>query len=120
MSDFTINMISWSLNLERQRASVAANNIQLANQGGIKQKGNFDELLKVAAKEMENVNKLSTKNIINMKATISETGSDSLFGAVALDNEVLELSHAKGRYKTIAEALSRKYALMEIASKGSK
>lgn len=115
-TDLTISLASWALDLERQRAAISAMNIANSNTTGIRQSGNFEKM----------VNNMSVAVASNERSQIelmlkTKVRTDSIFsnaGSLALDEEVLTMSQAQGRFKVIAEALSKKYGLMALAAKG--
>ncbi len=114
-TDISITLASWALDLEKQRASINALNIATANTDGIKRTGNFDALINNMSHAVSAKDSLTINQLVTTKAYINENSGTE---PIALDDEVIALSQANGRYKTIAEALSKKYGLMSLAMRG--
>jgi flagellar basal body rod protein FlgB len=117
-TDFTISLSKWGLNLEAHRASLASENIASANIGGKRKIGDFESMIQSMSSAIDQNDKVTVDSILNNSATVMESKSNSSFNKISLDEEIMTLSSSTGRYKIIAEALSRKFGLMSIASKG--
>ena len=117
-SDLTIDVAQWGLKIASLRASVAANNIAQANTSGELNKVDFEKLIGLVNQAVQNGD--SQAAVLNMSKSVNimDVRSDSLFGGTSLDDQVVELSSAKGKYKVIADALAKKYGLMSIAGGG--
>ena len=82
-------------------------------------------LLQLSALELNHEIQQALDSKVDVRQALGELNADNgkearaVAGPVQLDHEVADLSSANGRYKLIAEALSRKYALAELAIKGS-
>ena len=116
-NDFTVTMSSWALGLEKQRAAIAADNIASSNTGGLKKAGNFDQLLGDMGQAVKTGDSARIQQIMSSGVDVNTASSHSLVNRISLDEEISDLSKAGGRYKTIAEALSRKFGLMTIVSR---
>ncbi len=116
-NDFTISLAQWAMNVERQRASIAADNIASASTGGIKKTGNFEELISNVSKAVESRNPAQINDSMFQSVQIKKTNSSSLTNSISLDEEIADLNKAGGRYRVVAEALSRKFGLMTIVSR---
>ena len=117
-TDFTIELSQWALSLERMRASVASENIANANITGTKKTINFEAIVKSMDSAIQSGNSDLARNVIAKDIEIEQVASDSMFGGVLLDAEVTDLSASQGRYKVIADSLSKKFGLMTLAVKG--
>jgi flagellar basal body rod protein FlgB len=116
-SELTISLASWALAIEQQRAAVSADNIFRASSGGIKRTGNFEDLISDMSSAVSSRRLGEVESLLRTKATIEEHGT-RLAGTVALDEEIVALSQAKGKFKVISEALAKKYGLMNLAAGG--
>lgn len=117
-NDLIIDVASWALKVERLRANVAAENIATANISGKTQRIDFDALINEMSSVVRSGDSRAFDALTKRDIKIETESNKSLFNSVALDNEVAELSAAKGRYKIISEALSRQFGLMSLATKG--
>lgn len=117
-TDFTIELSQWALSLEKMRASVASENIANANISGDKKVINFEAIVKSMDEAIRSNNVDATRSLIAKDIEVEHSHSNSMFGGVLLDAEVTDLSSAQGRYKVIAESLSKKFGLMSLAVKG--
>ena len=117
-SELTVELATWAMSLERAKATVASDNIANANITGKTKSVNFDQLIGQVEQAIKSGNQQEATRLMQKAYEVNVTKSDSLFDGVALDKEVADLSAAKGRYKVIAESLSKKFGLMSIATKG--
>ncbi|VUD61767.1 hypothetical protein TDB9533_02888 [Thalassocella blandensis] len=117
-NDFLIELSSWGMNVEKLRAQVAAENIANSTTTGQMKSVDFESLIKSVSTSME------VSDIQHARHSISEPlgnyvqVDDSRAPGHSLDSEVADMSAANGRFKTMAEALSRKFGLMNIAARG--
>lgn len=116
--DFLIELSNWGMNVERVRAQAAAQNIANANVTGEVKTVDFEVLIRSVSSAIDSNNLEQARQHFAEAPEMRTTHIDSALGSVAMDSEVADLSSAKGRYKVIAEALSRKFGLMTLASRG--
>ncbi len=117
-NDFTITLAKWSMDVQSQRAKLTASNIANANSTGIRKTADFDSLINSMSSAIQHRDIPGIDSLLLQSAKVSQSPSSSKFNSVSLDQEILELSSAKGKYKMIAEMLNRKFGLMAIAAKG--
>ncbi|PCK03395.1 MAG: flagellar biosynthesis protein FlgB [Alteromonadaceae bacterium] len=118
VNDINLSLATWALGLEQAKANVAANNIANANVSGSIREVRFEQLLSDVAKAVQSGDNTGAMSLFKQEIVSHETTGTTLFNGVALDNEVAELSAAQGRYRVIAEALSRQFGLMSLATRG--
>ncbi len=117
-TDITISLASWALNIEKQRASISALNIANINTTGLKRTGDFDALISDMSRAVTANSFADANQLVDRKVTVEATKTTKESRPTALDDEVLSLSLAKERFKAITEALSKKYGLMNLATRG--
>lgn len=117
-TDFTIELSNWAMSLESMRAQVASENIANANISGVTKSVDFESLISSVTNALDNGDLESAQRLFGADVEVSSRSSNSLFGGVSLDSEVADLSSSQGRYKVIADALSRKFGLMLLSSRG--
>lgn len=114
-SDMTISLATWALNLEKERATVSAQNIASASSGGVRRTGNFDELINRMSDAVKNGSTTDIERLLNTKSTTMQDQRSGIAGKTSLDETIIEISRAKGKFKVISEALAKKYALMNLS-----
>ena len=120
MSDFTIELANWALSVRKAQAQVAAENIAAINvPGGQYQQVDFDKLMKQVAALSNSGDIAGAREKMAQPLNVYEIPVKNLDSKASLDTEILTLSAAEGRYKTIAKAMSLKMGLMSIAVTGS-
>lgn len=119
-SDLTIDVVSWAMRLEKAKADMSSRNIASANVPGanpmrIDFSSQIDALKNILN---SNVDEQSLKQILSQPFEQVATKNLSVSGGVQLDSEVADLTSAELRYKTLAEALSRKLSIHSLAASG--
>ena len=117
-SELTVDMVSWALSLEKIRAAVAAENIANKNISNTTKVANFEEVLASLENALNAGDTNSAKEILANNISVDEVINKYQGGTNSLDAQVADLSSASGRYKTIADALSRKFSIMSTATRG--
>lgn len=116
-TDPLINIANWSMNLEKLKASQWAESIANASVSNSYRTVNFDDLLREVASSYENGNAKQVHSQINDTRSLDAYSSIES-GKVNLDEAVASMNQSAGRYKVIAESISRKIGLMAIVTKG--
>lgn len=116
--DPLIAISSWSLDIEKSKAKVYALNVANSSTGQAAKVESFDELLQIAATAYENNNSNKLASITDPRQLSPSSPYVSVGGPVNLDEQIALLSQSAGRYKVIANAISKKLGFFEIVSKG--
>lgn len=120
MSDFTIELATWTLNVRKVQAQIATENIASINSPDGKYKEiDFNKLMEQVAHLSRSGDIEGARAKMAEPLDIKETYLKENKTKASLDSEILELSAAEGRYKAIAKAMSLKMGLMSIAVTGS-
>lgn len=117
-----MNTLHMAMNLEQMRARVAAHNIAMANVPG-SQVMRFDSVNAMAGlKSTRGDQALFAQMLSQLRAQDlnAYTQPDTSGNALSLDAEVAELSAASGQYQRLADAVSRQFALMQLAIRGGR
>lgn len=115
-----IEMAGWAMRLEQSRAEAASFNIATANVAGSRPVYvDFASQLEalrslVASGEAEAANDIAL--IVGQSPTLTPLPASQ--EAAALDEEVASLAAAELRFKTLAETISREFALLTLAASG--
>lgn len=118
----TIDAVSLAMNLEHTRAKVAAHNIAMANVPGSRA-ARLDVAEPLAALRAV---RGDASQFAQALQAMQSSGFDSYLQSypvdapLALDGEVAEMSAASGRYQTLADGVSRQFALMQLAIRGGR
>jgi flagellar basal body rod protein FlgB len=118
-SGIVIDLASWAMRLEQTRAQSASYNIATANVSGSRPlRVDFAAQLKAVheAVALPNASSEDLASVLRQDFALESQP----FGAtaVALDEEVANLTESEIRYKTLAEALSRQFALLTLSASG--
>ena len=116
-SDLVITLSNWALGIEKQRATLASENIASINQGGVKKTADFDKMISSMSYAMKSDDMGMVSKTLQKEVETKISTSDSFLNNISIDEEMFELLKAEGRYKTISEALNRKLGLMSIAAR---
>ena len=116
-TDPLISIANWSMNLEKLKASQWAENIANSSVSNSHRTINFEDLLRKVASSYENGDaKQVYKQISDTRSLESYSSIEP--GKANLDEAVASMNQSAGRYKVIAESISRKIGLMAIVTRG--
>lgn len=111
----TVELAELALDFQQLKAKVAAENIARANTDGVVQRVKFDDLLaSVSGLNKEDQPESMLRLQRSLEGSVAVVDEQT-----TLDQEILELTSARGRYRVIAEALTRKFGMMQILVKGN-
>ncbi len=118
----TVDTVRLAMSLEQTRAKVAAHNIAMSNMPGGKVMHLDSAGALAAVRAARNSPELFAQTLSAMQATDNSPYLHTQTSAepLALDGEVAELSAASGRYKALADGVSRQFALMQLAIRGGR
>lgn len=121
MEQITLDLLHVAMNISQAQHKVASNNIAIANtQNGQKLEVNFANLLS----SMENVSNEGKSLLLQeVKGNWKAIESQSIFAIdseIKLDEETANVLLSSGKYKLLAEGISRKFGLMRLAVSGGR
>lgn len=117
-TDPIIDIANLALNLEKLKAGQWAENIANSHIRDTHKVVNFDKLLNVLSNSFEAGSAGRLSRQIGMTRS-NDAFVSTVSGSVNLDEAIATMGQSSGRYKVIAESISRKLGLMSIAARGS-
>lgn len=118
----TIESLALAMRVEEAKARVAAHNIAMASRPGSNalqlDSSSSKSALQAARQEPEAF--LQALGTGGMAGVASHVRSRDSNPEIFIDSEVADMSMASGRYQTLADAVSRQFALMQLAIRGGK
>ena len=116
MSDSTVELVKLAMNIAQKEQYIATQNIALANvKGQQASRADFSNLLDRLASMEQGDRAKSVSQNLNDWDSISASAIHSSSSHVELDREVANSLMAAGKYKTLADSVSRKLGLMQTA-----
>lgn len=118
----TVDAVHLAMNLEQLRARVVAHNIANANAPDSRaMRLNVGEPLAQLRASLSDP-ALLAQTIKALREEDSQRYLEPLpqGAALALDDQIAEMSAASGRYQALADGVSRQYALMQLAMRGGR
>ncbi|WP_448214100.1 hypothetical protein [Colwellia sp. MEBiC06753] len=116
MSDSTVELVKLAMNIAQKEQYIATQNIALANvKGQHASRVDFSNLLDSLASMEQGDRAESVSQNLNDWHLVSERAIYSSIAHVELDKEVAYSLMAAGKYKTLADSVSRKLGLMQTA-----
>lgn len=117
-NEIAIELAQLGLNIEKTRATVAAENIAFKNIRQTSLVVDFDGLISNISDKLALEDLSAAKRIIQQQSRATSEYVDISNTTISLDSQITDLSSATGRYKVISESLSRKFGLMSLAVTG--
>lgn len=117
-----VDSVRLAMTIEQTKARVAAHNIAMANVPGSRamKLDVAEPMSRLRAAQGDSsafAQELRDMQGSDLASYIQSRSADT---TVALDSEVADVSAASGRYQTLADGLSRQFALMQLAIRGGR
>lgn len=110
-----IDMGKLGLDIERLKVKVSAENIANVNNSAYtRQAIDFEKIL-TAFDDVASGSSIDGDSLEAMSISRQSSG-----GAINLDREVVDITNAEMRYKSIAQIVQKKFGLLELAMNGGK